>query len=70
MVVSRYYLGRRANILLLDLEIMKQIMVKEFNSFTEREVSHQRVCHIASLLGFKIVLEAMNMGQEIRGDKL
>ena len=51
MVVSRYYLGRRANILLLDLEIMKQIMVKEFNSFTEREVSHQRVRYLASLLG-------------------
>ena len=43
-------MGRRANILLLDLEIMKQIMVKEFNSFMEREVSHQRVCYLASLL--------------------
>ena len=52
MIVSRYYMGQRANILLLDLEIMKQIMVKEFNSFMEREVSHQRVCHLALFLGF------------------
>ena len=38
--VSRYYLGQRSNILLVDLEIMKQIAVKEFNSFVEREVTH------------------------------
>ena len=45
-------MGRRANILLVDLEIMKQIMVKEFNSFMEREVSQQGVSHLASLLSF------------------
>ena len=44
--VSRYYLGQRSNILLVDLEIMKQIAVKEFNSFVEREVTH-----LASFLG-------------------
>ena len=37
--VSRYYLGQRSNILLVDPEIMKQIAVKEFNSFVEREVT-------------------------------
>ena len=36
--ISRYYLGQRSNILLVDPEIMKQITVKEFNSFVDREV--------------------------------
>jgi len=37
---SRYYRGQRPYMMLADLEMVKQVTVKEFNSFMDREVSN------------------------------
>ena len=35
----RFYRGKRPIMMVADLEILKQVTVKEFNSFVDREVS-------------------------------
>lgn len=40
----RFYIGQEAHILITDLEILKQIMVKDFNNFMDREVSSLVKC--------------------------
>lgn len=37
---SRFYLGLRPTVMVVDPEMIKQITVKEFSSFMDREVSH------------------------------
>jgi len=39
-VCSRFYVGQRPYLLVADLEMVKQVTVKEFNSFVDREVSN------------------------------
>ena len=34
-----FYIGQQPNILIADLDILKQIMVKEFDNFTDHAVS-------------------------------
>jgi len=38
--LSRFYLGLRPTVMVVDPEMIKQITVKEFSSFMDREVSH------------------------------
>jgi len=38
--LSRFYLGVRPTVMVVDPEMIKQITVKEFSSFMDREVSH------------------------------
>ena len=35
----RFYVGLRPTVMVVDPEMIKQVMVKEFNTFMEREVS-------------------------------
>lgn len=35
---GRYYIGRKPRILITDLDILKQIMVKDFDNFSDRVV--------------------------------
>jgi len=35
----RFYIGQRPTIMVADLEMIKHVMVKEFSSFIDREVS-------------------------------
>jgi len=35
----RFYVGQYPGVMVADLEIVKHMMVKEFNSFMDREVS-------------------------------
>ena len=37
----RYYLGRRPRIVITDLDMLKQILVKDFDNFTDHTVSEQ-----------------------------
>ena len=37
----RYYLGRRPRIIITDLDMLKQILVKDFDNFTDHTVSGQ-----------------------------
>ena len=39
----RYYLGRSPQIMISDLDILKQIMVKDFDNFADHAVSSR--CH-------------------------
>ena len=39
LLFSRYYLGPKANIVISDVEMLKQIFVREFDSFINRQVS-------------------------------
>ena len=34
----RYYLGVRANVVITDVEMLKQVLVKDFDCFVDREV--------------------------------
>ena len=34
----RFYIGQKPNVLITDLDILKQIMVKEFDNFMDHEV--------------------------------
>ena len=34
----RYYIGQKPHILVTDLDMLKQILVKDFNNFVDREV--------------------------------
>jgi hypothetical protein len=36
----RYYIGQQANIMIADLDILKQILVKEFDNFGDHAVSY------------------------------
>ena len=38
-VSYRFYVGQAPNVLIADLDILKQIMVKDFDSFTDHAVS-------------------------------
>ena len=38
LCLSSYYLGKRPNVVITDIELLKQVFVKEFNSFPNREV--------------------------------
>ena len=42
-VKCRFYIGQRPHILIADLDILKQIMVKDFDNFTDHAVSQQSV---------------------------
>ena len=35
----RYYIGQQANIQIADLDILKQILVKDFDNFSDHSVS-------------------------------
>ena len=35
----RFYIGQRPHILVTDLDMLKQIMVKDFNNFMDHDVS-------------------------------
>ena len=35
----RFYLGQKPHVLVTDLDMLKQIMVKDFNNFMDHEVS-------------------------------
>ena len=37
--VSGFYIGQRPHVLITDLEILKDILVKDFNNFMDRPVS-------------------------------
>jgi len=39
-VCCRFYVGQRPYLLVADPEMVKQVTVKEFNSFVDREVSN------------------------------
>ena len=39
MLYFRYYIGQQAYVLITDLEILKQIMVKDFDNFSDHAVS-------------------------------
>ena len=39
LVLSRFYIGQHPGVMVADLEMIKHVMVKEFNSFVDREVS-------------------------------
>jgi len=39
LVLSRFYIGQHPGVLVADLETIKHVMVKDFNSFVDREVS-------------------------------
>jgi len=39
LVLSRFYIGQHPGVLVADLETIKHVMVKEFSSFIDREVS-------------------------------
>ena len=36
---NRFYVGKKPQILISDLDILKQIMVKEFDNFSDHSVS-------------------------------
>ena len=38
VIFFRYYIGRKPRILITDLDILKQIMVKDFENFSDRVV--------------------------------
>ena len=40
----RYYLGCRPWIVVTDLDMLKQILVKDFDNFTDHAVSRQSCC--------------------------
>ena len=38
-LLTRYYIGQQAYILITDLDMLKQIMVKDFDNFSDHAVS-------------------------------
>ena len=49
LVFNRFYLGRAPFLLIFDLDILKQVLVKEFDSFMDRPVNTLLLCMICAL---------------------
>jgi hypothetical protein len=53
--LSRYYLGLKPRILVADLDILKQILIKEINIFTNRPVIFLKESITKYILHFEFV---------------
>ena len=43
MAYYRYYIGQQAYILITDLDMLKEIMVKDFDNFSDHYVSNDKL---------------------------
>ena len=54
----RFYVGRRPSIMIVDLEMLKLILVKEFDAFTDRPVTYHK--YFPSGLSMKVSLPSLS----------
>ena len=59
----RYYIGPRAFILINDLDMLKQIMVKDFDSFSDHTVSsgYNIIAHCLSTEAYELCASVLYM---------